>query len=134
MIKYIKKKFLSILANIAAAFTFFFGLFLLLSGIYVETQKVWYGWYLKIISIVGLLISMSDPVNLTLGLNQDYKPSCRVLEVLKVLENKKEIGDKIKERSLYRKWPGSDTWACQSCDDSGDKFYMVRHPCRRNKK
>ncbi|MDN5846645.1 MAG: hypothetical protein L0H53_10280 [Candidatus Nitrosocosmicus sp.] len=61
MIKnFIKQKFATISATIAAAFTFFFGLFLLLSGIYDVTQG-WYGWYFGIVSIVGMLISISCP-------------------------------------------------------------------------
>jgi Na+-driven multidrug efflux pump len=56
-----KKKNATILASVAAAFTFFFGLFLLLTGIYEETQKDWYGWYFGIVSIIGMLISISCP-------------------------------------------------------------------------
>lgn len=56
-----KKKYPTILATIAASFTFFFGLFMLLSGIYEETQKDWYGWYFGIVSIIGMLISVTCP-------------------------------------------------------------------------
>lgn len=58
----------------------------------------------------------------------------KALKSLEVLERQKEIERKIKERDLYRKWSGSDTWACPNCNDSGDKFYMVDHICRMNKK
>ncbi len=53
---------------------------------------------------------------------------------LKLYRNELELQKKIKERELYRRWPGSDTWACPNCNDSGDKFHMVNHLCRRNKK
>ncbi|MGD9533502.1 MAG: hypothetical protein AB7V56_07020 [Candidatus Nitrosocosmicus sp.] len=61
MINIIKKKHPSILATLAASFTFFFGLFLLLSGIHEDTQKDWYGWYFGIVSMIGLIISISCP-------------------------------------------------------------------------
>ncbi len=61
--------------------------------------------------------------------------SFKVLNPLEVLENKKkQIEGKIKERGLYRKWPRSDTWACPSCNDSGDKWHMLDHFCKKNKK
>ena len=58
--------------------------------------------------------------------NKDARPA-KVLEVLEVLEGEKEVEDKIKEKQLYRKWPGSDTWACPNCNETGDKWYMVEH-------
>jgi len=60
--------------------------------------------------------------------------SNKVLKPLKVLERQKEIEKKIKERGLYRKWPSSDTWACPNCNDSDDKFHMVDHICKNNRK
>lgn len=60
--------------------------------------------------------------------------SNKVLKPLKVLERQKEIEKKINETELYRKWPGSDIWACPNCNDIGDKFYMVGHICKNNKK
>lgn len=56
-----KKQYPTILATIAAGLTFFFGLFLLLTGIYEEIQIDWYGWHFGIVSIMGLLISISCP-------------------------------------------------------------------------
>jgi archaellin len=35
--------------------------------------------------------------------------------------------------SLYRKWPGSDEWACIYCNVSDDIWYMLKHPCKGNK-
>jgi hypothetical protein len=61
LIKNIKKKYSTILATAASCCIFFFGLFLLLSGIHEDTQKDWYGWYFGIVSILGLLISISCP-------------------------------------------------------------------------
>lgn len=61
MIKNIRKKYPTIIATISASFTFFFGLFLLLSGIHEDTQIDWYGWYFGIVSIIGMLISISCP-------------------------------------------------------------------------
>lgn len=58
----------------------------------------------------------------------------KVLDVLKVLERQNEIEKEIEERGLYRKYLGSDMWACRYCNDSGDKWYMLKHPCKINKK
>lgn len=52
----------------------------------------------------------------------------------KLYENEIELQRMIKERGLYRKYPGSDKWACPNCNDSDDRFYMVNHICRMNKK
>ncbi|MDN5868418.1 MAG: hypothetical protein L0H55_13615 [Candidatus Nitrosocosmicus sp.] len=60
MIRNTNKKYASLLATTTASFTFIFGLFLLLSGIYDVTQD-WYGWYFGIASILGMLISISCP-------------------------------------------------------------------------
>jgi hypothetical protein len=57
----------------------------------------------------------------------------QVLEVLEVLEHEKQIEDKIKEKQIYKQWPGSDTWACPHCNITGDKWYMLEHPCKMNK-
>lgn len=65
---------------------------------------------------------------------RDQTSPPNVLDMLKVLERQNEIEKKIKERGLYKKWPGSDIRACPSCNDSGDKFYMVDHICKNNKK
>lgn len=59
----------------------------------------------------------------------------KVLNPLEVLDRKqKETEDKIKERGVFRKWPRSDIWACLNCNDSGDKWYMLDHICKKNKK
>lgn len=34
--------------------------------------------------------------------------------------------------NLYRKWKGGDTWACQNCRLTGDKWFMQKHLCRGN--
>jgi hypothetical protein len=57
-----------------------------------------------------------------------------VLEVLEVLEREKQTDNRIKETQLYRKWPGSDILACPHCNTTGDKWYMLDHLCKMNKK
>ena len=64
--------------------------------------------------------------------NEDARPT-KALEVLEVLERENEVEAKIKEKQLYRKWPGSDTWACSNCNESNDKWYMLEHICKMNK-
>jgi hypothetical protein len=64
--------------------------------------------------------------------NEDARPA-KVLEVLEVLEREKQIEAKIKEKQLYKKWPGSDTWACTFCNEMGDKWYKLEHLCKMNK-
>lgn len=63
----------------------------------------------------------------------DKKPT-KVLDVLKVLEYNKKVEGQVNDRGLYRKWPRADTWACPYCKDNGDKWYMVEHICKMNKK
>ena len=29
---------------------------------------------------------------------------------------------------------GGDIWQCNSCNDRGDKHYMLKHPCKNNKR
>jgi hypothetical protein len=36
--------------------------------------------------------------------------------------------------NMYRLYEGGDTWACKNCNDKGDKWYMIKHVCRMNKK
>ena len=57
-----------------------------------------------------------------------------MLEVLEVLDPENEVGTKINEKPLYRKWPGSDTWACPHCNETGDKWHMLEHLSKMNKK
>ena len=65
--------------------------------------------------------------------NEGAHPA-KVLEVLEVLENEKQIADKIKEKQLYKKWPDSDTWSCPNCNVTGDKWHMLEHVCKKDKK
>jgi hypothetical protein len=32
--------------------------------------------------------------------------------------------------NIYRKYPGSDIWGCNLCKFTGDKWFMLKHPCR----
>jgi hypothetical protein len=32
--------------------------------------------------------------------------------------------------NIYRKYPGSDIWGCNLCKLTGDKWFMLKHPCR----
>jgi hypothetical protein len=57
----------------------------------------------------------------------------RMLDVLNVLERQSQVEKRINELGLFRKWDRSDTWACQHCNDSGDKWYMLKHPCKGNR-
>jgi len=36
--------------------------------------------------------------------------------------------------NLYRLYERGDTWGCNNCMDKGDKWYMLKHNCKRNKK
>lgn len=65
--------------------------------------------------------------------NVDAGPT-KALEVLEVLEGEKDLEAKINEKQLYRKWPGSDTWACPNCNETGDKWHMLEHKCKMNRK
>jgi hypothetical protein len=33
---------------------------------------------------------------------------------------------------LHRKYPQSDTWACDDCNFTGDWWFMEKHPCKNN--
>lgn len=33
---------------------------------------------------------------------------------------------------IRRRSPNSDTWICNSCNWTGDKWFMEKHPCRQN--
>ena len=66
-------------------------------------------------------------------IENEYAGPAKALKVLKVLEHEKQIEAKIKEKQLYRKWPGSDTWACPNCNETGDKWHMLEHLCKKNK-
>jgi hypothetical protein len=33
---------------------------------------------------------------------------------------------------IRRRSPNSDTWICNSCTWTGDRFFMEKHPCRQN--
>jgi hypothetical protein len=36
--------------------------------------------------------------------------------------------------SIYRKYPGSDVWACHNCNMTNDVWFMKKHPCRNDRK
>ena len=36
--------------------------------------------------------------------------------------------------NMYRLYECGDTWACNKCNDKGDKWYMKKHICKMNKK
>ena len=36
--------------------------------------------------------------------------------------------------NIYRSYPHSDTWKCKNCNVRDDKWYMLIHPCKNNKK
>jgi hypothetical protein len=36
--------------------------------------------------------------------------------------------------NLYRLYEGGDRWACNNCNDRGDRWYMLHHNCKMNKK
>ena len=36
--------------------------------------------------------------------------------------------------NLYRAYERGDTWGCNNCTDKGDKWYMLTHNCKMNKK
>jgi hypothetical protein len=38
------------------------------------------------------------------------------------------------EPNLQRSHPHSDIWTCPNCKDKGDRPYMLKHPCKNNKK
>lgn len=61
-------------------------------------------------------------------------PVTTVTTVTNECESPKEMEYKNSLDDLYRKWAGTDTWACYSCNDSGDKWYMLKHPCKGNQK
>jgi hypothetical protein len=33
---------------------------------------------------------------------------------------------------IRRRSPNSDTWICNNCTWTGDRFFMENHPCRQN--
>lgn len=33
---------------------------------------------------------------------------------------------------IRRRSPNSDTWICNSCTWTGDRWFMEKHPCRQN--
>ena len=33
---------------------------------------------------------------------------------------------------IRRRSPNSDTWICNSCTWTGDKWFMEKHPCKQN--
>lgn len=33
---------------------------------------------------------------------------------------------------IQRRFPNSNTWICDNCTRTGDKFFMENHPCRQN--
>jgi hypothetical protein len=35
---------------------------------------------------------------------------------------------------LYRLYERGDKWGCKNCNDTGDKWYMLKHNCKINKK
>jgi hypothetical protein len=37
-------------------------------------------------------------------------------------------------QSIYRFYETGDIWGCNNCMDKGDKWYMLKHKCRMNKK
>jgi hypothetical protein len=48
--------------------------------------------------------------------------------------NEIDVQDEDYMNNIYRKWNGSDIWACYNCNDSGDKPYMLKHLCKNNRK
>jgi len=38
------------------------------------------------------------------------------------------------QEKIQRSYPHSDVWTCSNCNDRGDKWYMLKHPCKMNKK
>src|SRR6478672_11413759 len=64
----------------------------------------------------------------------EEQPFPQVSRVLHMVKSDKQIEDKIKEKQLFRLWSGSDRWGCPNCDTNGDKFYMIEHLCKNNKK
>lgn len=48
--------------------------------------------------------------------------------------NSKQVQPTNHIDNIFRKWKGRDTWACNNCNDTGDRPYMLKHPCKNNKK
>jgi len=46
------------------------------------------------------------------------------------------IGEAPREENLFSIFAmgNSDRWSCENCKDRGDKWYMLRHTCKHNKK
>ena len=40
----------------------------------------------------------------------------------------------INRPNMYRKWKGGDIWGCSKCSSSGDRFDLLDHHCKNNKK
>jgi hypothetical protein len=37
------------------------------------------------------------------------------------------------DNTIFRKYPGSDIWACRNCNLKGDNWFMQKHPCKEKK-
>jgi hypothetical protein len=53
------------------------------------------------------------------------------LKATGVIETDLQVVDHA--NNIFRKWKGRDTWACNNCNDTGDRPYMLKHPCKGNK-
>jgi hypothetical protein len=62
---------------------------------------------------------MTDTNNKQLGLESFFpsisKPKPKTITIL-----------------IQRRSPNSDTWICNNCTWTGDRFFMENHPCRQN--
>jgi hypothetical protein len=67
-------------------------------------------------------------------LKDEEQPFPQISRVLYMVKRDNQIEDKIKEKQLFRKWPGSDRWGCPNCSNTGDKWYVLEHTCKNNNK
>ncbi len=76
--------------------------------------------------------------NLTMGLKNSVISVIPVTETQSknttTIENGIEILPLNNTEKIYRKWKGGDIWGCINCNDRGDKWYMLKHPCKNNKR
>lgn len=80
----------------------------------------------------------STPSKFSMGLENSVISVIPVIDTLRQNTTTREYGDEIlplnNTDKIYRKWKGGDIWGCNSCNDRGDKHYMLKHPCKNNKK
>lgn len=89
------------------------------------------------IETTGIKTEQALSTNFSKGFGNSVIPVIPVIETQMI--NPKENDNLEKEQinhtnNIRHKWQGGDIWICENCNDSGDKWHMLKHPCKNNKK